>query len=133
MTPGTFRSQASIICREGKTNRKWHSSCLHLLHAKRTDSHEHALTAPPRGAPDPPRLRGRQVAQYPHPTLPALRAQLSIPALRFFFSAARVQRLMRVLRSALPGARPPAAAAQGKPAWQLCSGSRRPGCAGRTR
>lgn len=54
--------------------------------------------------PDPPRLRGRQVAQYPHPTLPALRAQLSIPALRFFFSAARVQRLMRVLRSALPGA-----------------------------
>jgi len=48
----------------------------------------------------------RQVAQFSHPRLPTLRAQLSVPALRFFFSAARVQRLMRVLRFALPGALP---------------------------
>ncbi|KAK9834254.1 hypothetical protein WJX81_000411 [Elliptochloris bilobata] len=47
-----------------------------------------------------------QVAQFPHPTLPTLRAQLSVPALRFFFSAARVQRLMRVLRFALPKSAP---------------------------
>ena len=46
------------------------------------------------------------MAQFSHPRLPALRAQLSVPALRFFFSAARVQRLMRVLRYALPSAPP---------------------------
>ena len=44
-----------------------------------------------------------QIARAPHPTLPSLRAQLSVPRLRFFVSAARVRRLMRVLRSALPG------------------------------
>ena len=38
-----------------------------------------------------------------HPSLPSLRAQLSVPRLRFFISAARVRRVMRVLRSALPG------------------------------
>ena len=44
-----------------------------------------------------------QIARMPHPTLPSLRAQLNVPRLRFFISAARVCRLMRVLRSALPG------------------------------
>ena len=44
-----------------------------------------------------------QIARMPHPTLPSLRAQLSEPRLRFFISAARVRRLLRVLRSALPG------------------------------
>ncbi len=44
-----------------------------------------------------------QIARMPHPTLPSLRAQLTVPRLRFFVSAARVRRLMRVLRSALPG------------------------------
>ena len=44
-----------------------------------------------------------QISRMPHPTLPSLRAQLSVPRLRFFISAARVRRLMRVLRSALPG------------------------------
>lgn len=47
-----------------------------------------------------------QIARMPHPTLPSLRAQLSVPRLRFFISAARVRRLMRVLRSALPGQPP---------------------------
>ena len=41
-----------------------------------------------------------------HPSLPSLRAQLSVPRLRFFISAARVRRVMRVLRSALPGQLP---------------------------
>jgi hypothetical protein len=41
-----------------------------------------------------------------HPSLPSLRAQLSVPRLRFFISAARARRMMRVLRSALPGQQP---------------------------
>ena len=48
-------------------------------------------------------VRGPQIARMPHPTLPSLRAQLSVPRLRFFISAARVRRVLRVLRSALPG------------------------------
>ena len=45
-----------------------------------------------------------QIARFPHPTLPSLRAQLAVPHLRFFVSPARVRRLMRVLRTAMPGA-----------------------------
>ena len=40
---------------------------------------------------------------YPNPKLPKLRTQLRLPSLRFYFSPARVRRIMRVLRSALPG------------------------------
>lgn len=41
-----------------------------------------------------------------HPSLPSLRTQLSVPRLRFFISAARLRRVMHVLRSALPGQLP---------------------------
>ncbi len=45
-----------------------------------------------------------QLARFPHPQLPSLRAQLSVPQLRFFVSPARVRRVLRVLRAAVPGA-----------------------------
>lgn len=52
-----------------------------------------------------------QVARFPHPTLPSLRAQMTVPHLRFFISPGRVRRIMRVLRAAMPtGARAAAAA-----------------------
>ena len=44
-----------------------------------------------------------QIARFPHPQLPSLRAQLSVPQLRFFISPARVRRVLRVLRAAMPG------------------------------
>lgn len=44
-----------------------------------------------------------QVARFPHPQLPSLRAQLSVPQLRFFISPARIRRVLRVLRTAMPG------------------------------
>jgi hypothetical protein len=44
-----------------------------------------------------------QIARVPHPTLPSLRAQLTVPHLRFYLSPARVRRVLRVLRAALPG------------------------------
>lgn len=44
-----------------------------------------------------------QAARLPHPSLPKLRSQLRLPGLRFYFSPARVRRVMRVLHSALPG------------------------------
>ena len=44
-----------------------------------------------------------QAARFPYPKLPKLRSQLRLPSLRFYFSPARVRRIMRVLRSALPG------------------------------
>ena len=44
-----------------------------------------------------------QIARFPHPRLPSLRAQLSVPQLRFFISPARVRRVLRVLRAAVPG------------------------------
>jgi hypothetical protein len=48
-----------------------------------------------------------QVARFPHPQLPSLRAQLSVPQLRFFISPARVRRVLRVLHTAMPGVRIP--------------------------
>lgn len=44
-----------------------------------------------------------QIARFPHPRLPSLRAQLTVPHLRFFISPARVRRVLTVLRAALPG------------------------------
>ena len=44
------------------------------------------------------------MARFPHARLPSLRAQLTVPSLRFFVSPARVRRIMRVLRAAMPGA-----------------------------
>jgi len=44
-----------------------------------------------------------QAARFAYPKLPKLRSQLKLPALRFYFSPARVRRIMRVVRSALPG------------------------------
>lgn len=44
-----------------------------------------------------------QVARFPHARLPSLRAQLTVPSLRFFVSPARVRRIVRVLRAAMPG------------------------------
>ncbi len=44
-----------------------------------------------------------QFARFPHPQLPSLRAQLSVPQLRFYISPARVRRVLRVLRAAVPG------------------------------
>ena len=46
-----------------------------------------------------------QAARFPDPSRPPLRADLSVPSLRFYFSPGRVRRIMRILRSALPGAR----------------------------
>ena len=44
-----------------------------------------------------------QAARFEYPKLPKLRSQLSLPGLRFYFSPARISRIMRVVRSALPG------------------------------
>ena len=44
-----------------------------------------------------------QVARFPDPSRPPLRAGLSVPSLRFHFSPGRVRRIMRIVRAALPG------------------------------
>lgn len=44
-----------------------------------------------------------QIARFPHPRLPSLRAQLTVPHLRFFISPARVRRVLTVLSAALSG------------------------------
>ena len=43
-----------------------------------------------------------QAAKLPHPKLPKLRSQIRLPGLRFYFSPARVRRIMRIMRFALP-------------------------------
>ena len=45
-----------------------------------------------------------QAARYPHPSFPQIQTQLQVASLNFFFSPARMARLMRVLKAALPGA-----------------------------
>lgn len=47
-----------------------------------------------------------QAARFPDPSRPPLKAGLSVPSLRFHLSPGRVRRIMRILRSALPGTTP---------------------------
>ena len=47
-----------------------------------------------------------QAAKLEHATLPPLRLGITLPTLRFFISPARLHRVMRILRAALPGALP---------------------------
>jgi hypothetical protein len=66
-----------------------------------------------------------QAARFSYPKLPKLRSQLKLPALRFYFSPARVRRIMRVVRSALPGLPlslflPTRFASLHIPAYQVC-------------
>lgn len=44
-----------------------------------------------------------QAARFPHPSLPPLRLQLQVPQLRFFFSPARLGRIMRAVEAITPG------------------------------
>ena len=44
-----------------------------------------------------------QAARFPHSTLPPMRLQLQVPQLRFFFSPARLGRIMRAVDAITPG------------------------------
>ena len=44
-----------------------------------------------------------QAARFPHPSLPPLKLQLQIPKLRFFFSPARLGRILRAVDAVMPG------------------------------
>lgn len=44
-----------------------------------------------------------QAARFPHPSLPPMRLQLQVPQLRFFFSPARLGRIMRAVDAITPG------------------------------
>ena len=44
-----------------------------------------------------------QAARFDYPKLPKLRSQLELPGLRFYFSPARISRVMRVVFASLPG------------------------------
>ena len=44
-----------------------------------------------------------QAARFPHPTLPPMKLQLQVPQLRFFFSPARLGRIMRAVDAITPG------------------------------
>ena len=44
-----------------------------------------------------------QAARFPHPTLPPIRLQLQVPQLRFYFSPARIGRVMRAIEAVMPG------------------------------
>lgn len=46
-----------------------------------------------------------QAARFPHPTLPPIRLQLQVPQLRFYFSPARIGRVMRAIEAVMPGGR----------------------------
>lgn len=44
-----------------------------------------------------------QAARLEHARLPPLRLGVSVPRMRFFFSPARLHRIMRVIHTAVPG------------------------------
>ena len=44
-----------------------------------------------------------QAARFPHPSLPPIRLQLDVPQLRFFFSPARLGRILRAVDAVTPG------------------------------
>ncbi len=44
-----------------------------------------------------------QPARFPHPSLPSMKLQLQVPKLRFFFSPARLGRLLRAVDAVTPG------------------------------
>ena len=44
-----------------------------------------------------------QAARFPHPSLPSTKLQLQVPKLRFFFSPARLGRILRAVDAVLPG------------------------------
>ena len=44
-----------------------------------------------------------QAARFPHPSLPPLKLQLQVPKLRFFFSPARLGRILRAVDAVVPG------------------------------
>ena len=44
-----------------------------------------------------------QAARFPHPSLPPLKLQLQVPKLRFFFSPARLGRILRAVDAVTPG------------------------------
>lgn len=45
-----------------------------------------------------------QAARFPHPSLPPVKLQLQVPKLRFFFSPARLGRILRAVDAVMPGA-----------------------------
>lgn len=47
-----------------------------------------------------------QAARFPHPSLPPLKLQLQVPKLRFFFSPARLGRILRAVDAVMPGWKP---------------------------
>ncbi|KAK9819963.1 hypothetical protein WJX72_004515 [[Myrmecia] bisecta] len=72
-----------------------------------------------------------QAGRFPHPRLPPLRLQLQVPRLRFFFSPARVRRVMRVVHGIMPAHGPEdassaAAAPAGQPPWRTQAEFSRP-------
>ena len=44
-----------------------------------------------------------QAARFPHPSLPPMKLQLQVPKLRFFFSPARLGRILRAVDAVVPG------------------------------
>ena len=44
-----------------------------------------------------------QAARFPHPSFPQIQTQLQVASLNFFFSPARIARVLRVMKAALPG------------------------------
>lgn len=44
-----------------------------------------------------------QAARFPHPSLPPMKLQLQVPKLRFFFSPARLGRILRAVDAVTPG------------------------------
>ena len=44
-----------------------------------------------------------QAARFPHPSLPAMKLQLQVPKLRFFFSPARLGRILRAVDAVMLG------------------------------
>ncbi|KAK9858457.1 hypothetical protein WJX84_002370 [Apatococcus fuscideae] len=61
-----------------------------------------------------------QAARYPHPSFPQIQTQLQVASLNFFFSPARMARLMRVLKAALPASEEqPKDMAAGSETWRV--------------
>ena len=44
-----------------------------------------------------------QAARFPHPSFPPMKLQLQVPKLRFFFSPARLGRILRAVDAVMPG------------------------------
>lgn len=54
-----------------------------------------------------------QAARFPHPSLPPVKLQLQVPKLRFFFSPARLGRILRAVDAVMPGLKPACRAVPG--------------------